>query len=115
MEAINAESSACARLLAKRSNAMPKLEPGTILPSMAEDKAITTAARRDPDAKPLTAAQWREAKPRTRLGRPPKEALKQAITLCLDPDVLAVLRATGAGWQTRVNTILRERFALPKE
>lgn len=45
-------------------------------------------------------------------GRPPKEAPKQAVKLRLDPDVLAVLRATGAGWQTRVNTILRERFAL---
>ena len=35
---------------------MPKLKPGTLLPSEAEDKAITRAARRDPDAKPLTEA-----------------------------------------------------------
>lgn len=45
-------------------------------------------------------------------GRPPKEAPKVAVKLRLDPDVVAVLRATGAGWQTRVNAILRERFAL---
>jgi uncharacterized protein (DUF4415 family) len=45
-------------------------------------------------------------------GRPPKEAPKVPVKLRLDPDVLAVLRATGAGWQTRVNAILRERFAL---
>ncbi len=38
---------------------------------------------------------------------------KQAVKLRIDPDVLAVLRATGPGWQTRVNTILRERLALP--
>ena len=25
-----------------------------------------------------------------------------------DPDVLAVLKATGKGWQTRVNDVLRE-------
>lgn len=37
---------------------------------------------------------------------------KQAVKLRLDPEVLAVLRATGPGWQTRINTILRERFAL---
>jgi uncharacterized protein (DUF4415 family) len=37
---------------------------------------------------------------------------KEAVKLRLDPDVLAVLRATGDGWQTRVNRILRERFAL---
>lgn len=34
------------------------------------------------------------------------------INIRLSPDVLAVLRATGPGWQTRVDTILRERFAL---
>lgn len=41
-----------------------------------------------------------------------KAAPKVALNLRVDPDVLAVLRATGPGWQTRVNTILRERFAL---
>ncbi len=91
---------------------MPKLRAGTVIPTVAQDKAIKAAARRDPDAKPLTDAQWKAAKPTVRMGRPPKAAPKEAVKLRLDPDVLAVLRATGAGWQTRVNTILRERFAL---
>lgn len=91
---------------------MPKLKTGTIVPSVEENKAITRAALRDPDAKPLTEAEWRLAKPRARMGRPPKANAKQAVKLRIDPDVLAVLRATGPGWQTRVNTILRERFAL---
>lgn len=91
---------------------MPKLKAGTVVPSPQEDKAITAAARRDPDAKPLTDAQWKAAKPAVRMGRPPKAAPKEAVKLRIDPDVLAVLRATGPGWQTRVNTILRERFAL---
>lgn len=50
-----------------------------------------------------------------RAGRPlgsTKADAKVAVKLRLDPDVLAVLRATGAGWQTRVNRVLRERFAL---
>ena len=34
------------------------------------------------------------------------------IYLRLDPEVLAVLRATGAGWQTRIDAILLEPFAL---
>jgi uncharacterized protein (DUF4415 family) len=34
--------------------------------------------------------------------------LKVPITLRLDPDVLAGLKATGKGWQTRVNAALRE-------
>lgn len=48
-------------------------------------------------------------------GRPlgtTKADAKVAVKLRLDPDVLVVLRATGAGWQTRVNKMLRERFAL---
>ena len=46
-----------------------------------------------------------------RRGRPPgssSPSTKQAVKLRLDPDVLAALRASGAGWQTRVNAILRE-------
>jgi uncharacterized protein (DUF4415 family) len=46
-----------------------------------------------------------------RRGRPRgsvASATKQAVKLRLDPDVLAALRASGAGWQTRVNAILRE-------
>ncbi|MFA5684809.1 MAG: BrnA antitoxin family protein [Lysobacteraceae bacterium] len=91
---------------------MPKLKAGTIIPTVAEDKAIRAAALADADAKPLTATQWKAAKPTVRMGRPPKAAPKEAVKLRLDPDLLAVLRATGPGWQTRVNTILRERFAL---
>ena len=50
-----------------------------------------------------------------RRGRPAgsvKADTKVPVKLRLDPDLLAVLRATGAGWQTRVNQILRERFAM---
>jgi len=48
-----------------------------------------------------------------RRGRPKAEVTKVPVKLRLDPDVLAVLRASGDGWQTtRVNRILRERFAL---
>ena len=50
-----------------------------------------------------------------RRGRPAgsvKADAKVAINLRVDSDVLAALRATGPGWQTRVNAILRERFAL---
>lgn len=91
---------------------MPKLKVGTIVPSVAEDKIITRAARADVDAKPLTDAEWQAAKPHARVGRPPKADAKVAVKLRLDPDLLAVLKATGPGWQTRANRILRERFAL---
>lgn len=32
---------------------------------------------------------------------------KQQVTLRLDPDVLAKFRATGPGWQARINAALR--------
>lgn len=49
----------------------------------------------------------REARPR---GRPPKAKgeSKEKVTLRLSPDVLAHFRATGKGWQTRLDEALRE-------
>lgn len=44
-------------------------------------------------------------------GRPvgsTKDATKQAVTVRYSPDVLAAFRATGAGWQTRMNDALRD-------
>jgi uncharacterized protein (DUF4415 family) len=41
-------------------------------------------------------------------GRPPAERVKERITIRFDADVLAALRATGQGWQTRVNDAMRE-------
>ncbi len=41
-------------------------------------------------------------------GRPLKANAKQPVKLRLDPDVLAGLRATGRGWQTRVNDTMRD-------
>ena len=46
-----------------------------------------------------------------RAGRPvgtTKDDAKVPVKLRLDPDVLAALRATGPGWQTRVNDKLRK-------
>jgi uncharacterized protein (DUF4415 family) len=37
-----------------------------------------------------------------------KDDAKQAVTVRYSPDVLAAFRATGAGWQTRMNDALRE-------
>jgi len=44
-------------------------------------------------------------------GRGPQKApTKQLVSLRLSPDVLTALRATGPGWQTRVDTILRAQL-----
>ena len=50
---------------------MPKLKTGTILPTSAEDAAITAAALADPDAVPFTDTEWVQVKPLVRRGRLP--------------------------------------------
>jgi uncharacterized protein (DUF4415 family) len=58
------------------------------------------------------AAVHTPAKIMARRGRPVgsiKPDSKVLIKLRLDPDVVAALRASGRGWQTRVNDMLRER------
>ena len=45
----------------------------------------------------------------TRMGRPPLgDAAKQQVTLRLDRDVVEAFRAGGAGWQSRMNDVLRK-------
>jgi uncharacterized protein (DUF4415 family) len=40
-------------------------------------------------------------------GRPRLETPKQAVSIRLDADVLAKFRATGPGWQSRINAVLK--------
>lgn len=81
-----------------------------IAPTPAEDAAITAAAMSDPDSIPLTDAEWDEVEKtgRTgRRGRPKADTTKAHITIRLDADIIAAFRASGSGWQTRINDILR--------
>ena len=48
----------------------------------------------------------------TRPGRPPLENPKKQVTLRLDPDVLERFRATGKGWQSRINAELRKALGI---
>jgi len=56
-------------------------------------------------------AEIREGERVIRRGRPPLPAPKQAVTVRLEPDLLARLRASGPGWQTRLNEAVREYLA----
>src|SRR6266851_3288341 len=47
-------------------------------------------------------------RPAKRPGRPKSGAAKKLIALRLDPDVIERFRATGPGWQSRINMVLRE-------
>ncbi|CAN0429386.1 unnamed protein product [Phaeothamnion confervicola] len=74
------------------------------------------------DDAPLTAAELRTARS-TREAMPhiietigkrgrPKGQSKTQVTLRLDNDLIRTLRATGDGWQTRVNGLLRAAIGL---
>ncbi len=78
-----------------------------ILPTPAEDAAITAAAMTDPDAVPFTDAEWDAVKPLVRRGRPLGSGTKTQITLRLDVDVVDKFKASGDGWQTRINDALK--------
>jgi uncharacterized protein (DUF4415 family) len=75
---------------------------------------------KDGEVRELTAADFRAMKPldhfpelaklvRGRGERGPQKApTKQQVTLRLDHDVVERFRATGAGWQKRINEALRK-------
>ncbi len=90
---------------------MPKLKSTHISVTAAEDVAITAAAMSDPDALPHSEAEWAIAKPMMRMGRPKAEITKERITIRLSRDVVSQFRATGTGWQTRVDRALRQYVA----
>ena len=78
------------------------------LPTPKEDAAITAAALSDPDAVPLTDAEWQATRPFIRRGRPPAFVTKERITIRLSRDVVDRFRASGDGWQTRVDAALKD-------
>ncbi|WP_375450774.1 BrnA antitoxin family protein [uncultured Devosia sp.] len=45
-------------------------------------------------------------------GRPALNRPKQQVTLRLDAEVLTRLRASGPGWQARVNAVLKKELGL---
>ena len=84
---------------------MPKLKPGTIIPTVAEDEVINRGIAADPDTYELGAADLKQMK---RIGRPKAEVTKERITIRLSAGVLDDFRATGPGWQTRIDSALKE-------
>ena len=84
-----------------------------------EEAHIQTGIAADPDAPEATDEQLAQARPfaeafpelaaNLRRSRGAQKApTKELVSIRLDPEVLAAFKATGAGWQTRMNEALIE-------
>jgi len=90
---------------------MPKVpkRPAVVMPTERENKLIVAAAKADPDAQPLTAKQLKAMVPMRALrGRPKSANPKQLVSVRYSPEVLEYFKATGEGWQTRMDGVLRQ-------
>lgn len=82
------------------------------MPTAAEDKTITAAAKSDRDAQPLTPSQLKAMVPlRTLRGRPKSENKKLLVSVRYSPEVVAYFKSTGDGWQSRMDSVLRQYVA----
>lgn len=106
---------------------MPKLKPGTIIPAHDEAAAIKAGIAADQDNAELTKQWFDKAMPASEVfapqtyaaliamkrprGRPKATETKVFTAIRLDADLLDAFKATGKGWQTRVNAALREYVA----
>ncbi len=75
-----------------------------VLPTPAEDAAIAAGIDQDPETYEPNALELRMMR---RPGRPLGSGTKTQITLRLDADVVNQFKASGSGWQTRINDALK--------
>jgi len=94
---------------------MPKLKPGTIIPTDEEDRIITRQAIEDDTLldddqlermRPVN--EFSALKTLKKRGRPRQAITKQSTTLRLDAEVVEFFKSQGRGWQTRMNAVLLE-------
>jgi prevent-host-death family protein len=70
---------------------------------------VTAGARNDPDAQPLTPKRLKAMVPlRSLRGRPKSESKKLLVSVRYSPEVVAYFKSTGEGWQSRMDSVLRE-------
>jgi len=94
----------------KKNTVTYELDPQQPIPLTEAQKAELAALAALPDEQidtsdipPLSESFWQNA-----VGNPFYRPLKQQVTVRMDADVLAWLRSSGRGYQSRLNSILRE-------
>ncbi|MBT3347316.1 MAG: BrnA antitoxin family protein [Thiotrichales bacterium] len=93
---------------------MPKLKPDTIFPTDEEDAIITQQAIED--GTNFTDDELMQFRPASeipelkdfvkKMGRPKSDNPKKAISIRLSNDTLDFFKATGKGWQSRIDEVL---------
>ncbi len=92
------------------------------MPSVEEDRRINAGIAADPDTFEWTDEEFAQARPASevmppelyqalierRVRGPQKAPTKEMISVRLDRDLVERLRATGPGWQARINDTLRK-------
>lgn len=82
------------------------------MPSVKENKSIIAAAKRDPNALPLTKKQLKAMVPLSTLrGRPKSENKKLLVSVRYSPEVVSYFKSTGEGWQSLMDKVLRNYVA----
>jgi uncharacterized protein (DUF4415 family) len=87
---------------------------------MSKKRSVSANTGIDPDDAPELTREWFESADLyegdklIRRGRPKSVARKRATSIRLDADVLDYYRATGPGWQSRINQALRKAAGLAK-
>ncbi|GAN72100.1 hypothetical protein ASY01nite_13860 [Acetobacter syzygii] len=100
---------------------MPR-KPEFIMPTDDEDARINQGIAMDPDSPELTKADFLRAQPAQevapvlanarRVRGPQKAPTKALVSIRLDPDLVECLKASGPGWQSRANDLLRQAVGL---
>ncbi len=65
----------------------------------------------DPNQPDAVTAYWRHATIKRGPGRPALAVKRPTLNMRVDADVLDAFKATGPGWQTRINAALRDAVA----
>ena len=81
----------------------------------AQDAPVIFDATKDSEAEPYdpsdaeaVAAYWQSASIKRGRGRPAVPVKRPTLNMRVDAEVLDALKATGPGWQTRINALLRD-------
>lgn len=79
---------------------------------MRENRKGSRRRSKSPDDAPELSAEWfagadrYEGEKLVRRGRPKGSGTRELVSLRLDRQALATFRATGAGWQSKINDIV---------